>query len=167
MVAASNVGVNVAVGVGVFVANCGVGVNVAVGVSVLVAGRVAVGVGVSVFAKARVGVDVRVGVLVAGVVAVGVGVSVNVAVGTGVFVATWDVGVNVADATPPKVSTSCGALAPDSRLATLIAVELRLVTPRLKVPSPFMNALTSRLTQTPVAKAPEEPNWLPRTGALA
>ena len=76
-------------------------------------------------------------------------------------------GVEVAVAAPFSVRTNCGGFTPDSRLAMLMAVELKLVTPRLKRPSPVTKALTSVLTQTPLVKAPEDPNWLPRSGALS
>ncbi len=79
--------------------------------------EVAVKVGVGVFVTANVEVGVKVGV--------GVFVTANVAVGV-------EVGA------PLKVTTSCGAFAPDSREARLIAVELGSVMPKLKVPFPII-----------------------------
>lgn len=132
----------VRVGVGV---ELGVGVDVAAWVGVGVAEAMAVGVGVEV--ATEVGVGVNVGVEVGAPVAVGV----SVAVGTG----------------PPPVSMiNCGAFAPDSRLARLMAVLLSVVTARLKTPFPVMNEVTSIVFQVLAVTDPEEPSTLPTAGAL-
>jgi hypothetical protein len=134
----------VAVWVGV-----GVGEGLKVAVGVAVAGWVGVGVTVGVDVPATVAVGVKIGVEVE--VGAPVGVGMNVAVGPG----------------PPPVSMmSCGAFAPDWRLARLMAVLLLVVTARLKVPFPVMNEVTSIVFQVFALTDPEEPRTLPTAGAL-
>ena len=61
---------------------------------------------------------------------------------------------------------SCGEFVPDSRLAKLIAVLLGVVNPKLYVPFPVIEAVTSMLIHTPAPNEPEEPSTLPTGGAL-
>src|SRR5512141_287839 len=89
----------------------------------------------------------------------------DVAVGVGVA-AEPAVGVEVAEVDPPKVSTSRGALPPDSRDARLMAVEPAVDTPKLYTPSALTNEVTSRLTHAPVATAPEVARVPPEAGML-
>jgi hypothetical protein len=106
-------------------------------------------------------VGVLVDVLVAVGVFVGVGVMVDVLVAVGVFV-----GVGVDVALPAKLTISCGALAPLSRLPKVIPLVLVVVKPKLKVPSPVTQGLTSMLTHVPDVIGPEEFNVAPIAGAL-
>ncbi len=62
--------------------------------------------------------------------------------------------------------TSCGALAPDSRLDKLIAVLLVVVRARLNVPFPVIYGVTSTVVQVLVLIAPDEPIKVPTAGAL-
>jgi hypothetical protein len=56
------------------------------------------------------------------------------------------------------VITNCGALAPASRLAKLIAVELVVVKAMLNVPFPLISDVTLMLYQVPdVLIGPDEP----------
>ena len=100
-----------------------------VGVEVLVLASVLVGV----IDNSDVGVKVSVfaGVLVGDVVDVNMGVIVGVLDGIVVLV-----GVGLVPL--PRLRINCGAFAPDSREARLIAVLLRSVTAKLYVPLPVM-----------------------------
>ena len=62
--------------------------------------------------------------------------------------------------------TSCGAVAPVSRLARLNAVLFVVVRARLTTPLPLMRGVISTVVHTPVPKAPEEPATLPTAGEL-
>jgi len=62
--------------------------------------------------------------------------------------------------------TNCGALAPDCRLAKLIAVTLVVYSPRLIVPLPVTSAVISTVVQTPALNGPDEPTELPIAGEL-
>ncbi len=72
-------------------------------------------------------------------VGVGAGALVGVLVGNtpvGVAVGGGRAAVGVAVATAPlRLKTSCGALAPDSRAAKLMAVEPGVIIPKLYVPA--------------------------------
>jgi hypothetical protein len=120
-----------------------------------------------------VGEGFAVGVAVAGWVDVGfaVGVDVPTAVAVGVKAGVGvevRVGVKVAvgPGPPPVSRMSCGAFAPDWRLARLMAVLLLVVTARLKAPFPVMNEVTSMVFQVFALIEPEEPSTLPTAGAL-
>ena len=62
--------------------------------------------------------------------------------------------------------TSCGAVAPVSRLARLNAVLFVVVSPKLISPLLLINGVTSTVVQTPVPNAPDEPVTLPTAGEL-
>lgn len=62
--------------------------------------------------------------------------------------------------------TSCGAVAPVSRLARLNAVLFVVVRARLTMPLLLIREVISIVVQTPVPKAPDEPATLPTAGAL-
>jgi hypothetical protein len=101
-------------------------VDVCVGVGVAVEGVIGVKVGVlEAVAVSEVGEAVKVRLVVK--VAVLEAVGVLVGVGEGVIVSVLPVSI-----------MSCGAFAPDSRLARLISVELAPVRTMLKVPFPVM-----------------------------
>jgi hypothetical protein len=95
------------------------------------------------------------GVLVAGVGAVGVLVAV-----------ARPVGVRVTVFKAPVVRTSLGAFEPASRLPKAVAVLLAEVTARLTSPSPLTSDVTSTLTHTPDAIAPDVRRTLPIAGML-
>jgi hypothetical protein len=65
------------------------------------------------------------------------------------------------------VITNCGELAPDSRLARLMAVELVVVTAILNVPLPVINEVTLMLMKVlAVLIAPEDPATLPSMAGM-
>src|SRR5436309_2282340 len=106
-------------------------------------------------------VGVLVGVAVAVAVLVGVAVLVDSGVAEGVLV-----GVAVLVALPALSITSCAAVAPVSRLATLAAVLLPVVKAKFHEPLSVTKDDTSTEVQTPEANAPEEPSTAPVGGAL-
>lgn len=114
------------------------------------------------------GMGVKVGV--AGTrVAVGVAVLED-AVGVGgleVKVAVGARGVKVAVGLFPVSTTSCGAFAPDSRLAKFNAVELDVAKARFHVPLPLIYEVTSIASHNPAVTAPEEPTMFPSAGAFS
>lgn len=57
-------------------------------------------------------------------------------------------------------------MAPDCRLAKLIAVVFVVYSPRLIVPLPVTSEVTSTVVQVPALKEPEEPTELPIEGEL-
>ena len=91
----------------------------------------------------------------------------NVAVGVWVGVS---VGTLVAEGVAVEINwvsiTSCGAVAPVSRLARLNAVLFVVVSARLTMPLPLMRGVISTAVQTPVPKAPDDPVTLPTAGEL-
>ena len=108
---------------------------------VLVALGIVVGVRVLVAFGVEVAVLVEFGIAVGVLVLVAFGVAVLVKPGVGVvLLSAVGVRVTVGDALlPPEVSTiSCGAFAPDSRLAKLMAVLPGVMSPRLYVPLPVI-----------------------------
>lgn len=135
-------------------------VDVLVGVADAVTEGDAVAALVPVGEAVAVDVLVRVAVEVAVAVDVLVGVLVRIAVAVAVAVL---VGVLVAVA---RVMTSCGALAPDSRLASASAVELLVASAKLKVPLPVMYAVTLIEFHVFATAAPDEPSVAPSAGAL-
>ena len=122
---------------------------------------VAVAVGVLEGIAVNVGEAVAVGVLVG----VGEGPNVGVGVLVGVFVGT-PVAEGVAVLINWVSITSCGALAPVSRLERLKAVLLVVVRAKLTSPLLLISGVTSTVVQTPVPKAPEEPITSPKAGEL-
>ncbi len=107
-----------------------------------------------------VGVRVGVRVVVGGRVVVGVHVGVKVREG-------WPVTVLVGVFTvPPVVTTSLGAVDPDSRLPNAVAVLLAEVIAKLINPSPLTNPVTSTLTHAPLVILPEVLYTLPIAGIL-
>jgi hypothetical protein len=64
-------------------------------------------------------------------------------------------------------TTSCGAVAPVSRLAYSAAVLSSVVSARLTTPSPRTSAVTSTLVQLSRATGPEAATTGPGAGALA
>ncbi len=90
---------------------------------------------------------------------------VLVAVGTSVSVL---VGVDEGVAVSPLCvsTTSCGAFAPDSRLARLEAVALVVVRARLKKLLPVIKEVTSTDVHVPPLNAPDAPRNDPTAGAL-
>jgi len=128
-----------------------------IGVAVLAVATVAVGLA---------GITTWVAVLTAIAVAVGLGgitTGIAVVVTTGMLVG--------AETTTGLVDwftlmTNLGEFAPDSRDARLIAVQSGAVIPKLKVPSPVIKEVTSRVTQVPPETVEEEANVLPNAGAF-
>lgn len=55
------------------------------------------------------------------------------------------------------VTTSCGALAPDSRLARLNAVVFVVMSARLTSPFPVMSDVTSTVVHVSAVTGPDEP----------
>jgi hypothetical protein len=111
-----------------------------------------------------------VGVLVGVFVGVCVGVLVGVLVGTtGVYVGVLvAVRVGVGEFPPPPVCTiNCGAFAPVSRLAKVLAAELVIVSPKLTSPFPVTKPVTSISTHVPPVNGPDDPATVPlMAGAL-
>jgi len=122
-------------------------------------------VGVSVNELVNVAWGVTVNVGEASGVTVGVDVAVTIFVDDGAAVALF-VGVLVGTLPFEETKTSCGALAPDSRLAKLSAVLLVVVSPTLSSPFPVTSAVTSTDVQALAATPPDDPTLLPMAGAL-
>jgi hypothetical protein len=112
----------VALGVGVRVlVEIGTDVTVLVELGTRVTVRVELGMGSTVPVELEIGVTVR--------VELGMGSTVLVELGMGVRLT--DVWVGVAALPPPVSTISCGALAPDSRLAKLTALAACTLSARL------------------------------------
>ncbi len=76
-------------------------------------------------------------------------------------------GVAVGGTEPFRVSTSCGALAPDSRAERLMAVGPGVERPKLKVPWPLTKEVTSKKIQVPLTTAGEVSKEVSIAGWLA
>src|SRR5450830_219430 len=103
---------------------------------------------------------IRIGSPIEGGVALGL--AVGVALGLAVGVA---LGVAVPVAPPTGVRTSLGGL-DDSRLARLIAVELRSINAKSTMLPVCTAEVTSTAVHAPAPKDPVVPTWAPMAGAV-
>src|ERR1035437_6485485 len=121
-------------------------------------------------APIRIGSPIEGGVALGLAVGVALGLAVGVAVGSDVALLVgvavgWAVGVAVPVAPPTGVRTSLGGL-DDSRLARLIAVELRAINPKSTMPPGCTAEVPSTAVQAPAPKDPVVPTWAPMAGAF-
>src|ERR1035437_3049315 len=113
-------------------------------------------------APIRTGSPIEGGVAVGWAVGVAVGTDVALLVGVELGLA---VGVAVPVAPPTGVRTSLGGL-DDSRLARLIAVELRSINAKSTMLPVCTAEVTSTAVQAPAPKDPVVPTWAPMAGAF-